>query len=378
MELIRTNSTKQKNTVEAVKEVTSKLHTEPSLLLFFTSTTHSFKEVTALFNAQYPNSEVVGLTTTGEIGPSGFLENGLVAMSFAKSIGQISTVLMNDISKYPVFSRNDLISAAKHIGINLNSQTLEKEGLVLVFPNGLIAAEEKMLSIVNSIFSHEGFPVFGATAGDDAKFIETFVSLNGEVSSKGGVVIFMKPTVDFVMLKENIFTSTGKSMKITKADTEQRIVYELDGKKATTIYANQLGVKENELDQYFMTNPLGRRFNNEIFIASPFQILPNGAIQFYCQVFQDSIVEILEPKNPVETLQQTLHTFKSEFTELEGVLAFNCILRKLQFQSHGIFPELNRELEKLPNLGGFCSYGEQFNKSLVNQTLVLLGLGKKR
>lgn len=231
MELIRSNSTKQTNTVEAVKEVTSKLHTEPSLLLFFTSTTHSFQEVTALFNAQYPNCEVVGLTTTGEIGPSGFLENGLVAMSFAKSIGQISTVLMNDISKYPIFSRNDLISSAKHIGINLNSQSLEKEGLALVFPNGLIAAEEKMLSIVNSIFPHEGFPVFGATAGDDAKFIETFVSLNGEVSSKGGVVIFMKPTVDFVMLKENIFTSTGKSMKITKADTEQRVVYELDGKR---------------------------------------------------------------------------------------------------------------------------------------------------
>ncbi|MEX3621482.1 FIST signal transduction protein [Viridibacillus arvi] len=378
MELIRSNSTKQTNTVEAVKEVTSKLHTEPSLLLFFTSTTHSIQEVTVLFNAQYPNCEVVGLTTTGEIGPSGFLENGLVAMSFAKSIGQISTVLMNDISKYPIFSRNDLISSAKHIGINLNSQSLEKEGLALVFPNGLIAAEEKMLSIVNSIFPHEGFPVFGATAGDDAKFIETFVSLNGEVSSKGGVVIFMKPTVDFVMLKENIFTSTGKSMKITKADTEQRVVYELDGKKATTVYANRLGVKENELDRYFMTNPLGRRFNNEIFIASPFQILPNGTIQFYCQVFQDSIVEILEPKNPVETLQQTLHTFKSNFTELEGVLAFNCILRKLQFQNHGLFPELNRELEKLPNLGGFCSYGEQFNKSLVNQTLVLLGLGKRR
>ncbi|MGE7624574.1 FIST signal transduction protein [Viridibacillus sp. NPDC096237] len=378
MELIRSNSTKQQNTVEAVKEVTSKLHTEPALLLFFTSTTHQFQEITALFNAQYPNSEVVGLTTTGEIGPSGFLENGLVAMSFAKNIGQISTVLMNDITKYPVFSRNDLISAAKHIGINLTSQTLEKEGVALVFPNGLIAAEEKMLSIVNSIFSHEGFPVFGATAGDDAEFIETFVSLNGEVSSRGGIVIFMKPTVDFVMLKENIFTSTGKSMKVTKVDTEQRIVYELDGKMATIVYANLLGIRENELDRYFMTNPLGRRFNDEIFIASPFQILSNGAIQFYCQVFQDTIVEILEPKNPVETLQQTLHTLKSEFTKLEGVLAFNCILRKLQFQSQGLFPDLNRELEKLPSLGGFCSYGEQFNKSLVNQTLVLLGLGKKR
>ncbi|MBK3494787.1 FIST C-terminal domain-containing protein [Viridibacillus sp. YIM B01967] len=378
MELIRSNSTTHKNTAEAINQVTSKLHTEPALLLFFTSTIHKFEEVTALFHEQYPNSRVVGLTTTGEIGPFGFLENGLAAMSFSKEIGRISTVLMEDISKYPIFSRNDLVTAAKNTGINLNSQSLEKEGLAIVFPNGLIAAEEKMLSIVNSIFTNEGFPVFGGTAGDDAKFIETYVSVNGKISSNGGVVIFMKPSVDFFMLKENIFTSTGKSMKITKVDIEQRIVYELDGKKATTVYANLLGVKESQLDQYFMTNPIGRRFNDEIFIASPFQILPNGAIQFYCQVFQDAIVEILEPKNPFETLQQTLQTFTSQFVQLEGVLACNCILRKSQFQSQCLFPDLNRELEKLPNLGGFCSYGEQFNKSLVNQTLVLLGFGKKR
>lgn len=27
-----------------------------------------------------------------------------------------------------------------------------------------------MLSIVNSIFHHDGFPIFGGTAGDDEKF----------------------------------------------------------------------------------------------------------------------------------------------------------------------------------------------------------------
>ncbi|WP_431027216.1 FIST signal transduction protein [Lysinibacillus sp. LZ02] len=378
MEFIRSNSTSHKNTKEAVKNVTSELHTEPKLVLFFASTKYSFEEVTMAFKEHYPNSEVVGLTTTGEIGPTGFFEGGIVALSFSKEFGKIRSVLMKDISKYPIFYRNDLIAAAKDIGINPNSSSPEQEGVGIVFPNGLIAAEEKMLSIVNSIFTREGFPIFGGTAGDDTKFVETFVSLNGEISNKGGIAIFMKPTVDFVIMKENIFKSTGKLMRVTKANTEERIVYEMNGRKATAVYADLLGVKESELTQYFMSNPVGRRFNNEIFIASPFQVLPNGAIQFYCQVFQDSIVEILEPMDPVETLQQTLANFTSQFSQLEGVLACNCILRKLQFQSQRIFPELNRELTKLPNLGGFCSYGEQLNKSLINQTLVLLGFGKKR
>ena len=166
-------------------------------------------------------------------------------------------------------------------------------------------------------------------------------------------------------------------MKITKVDTESRIVYEMDGQRAATVYAKKLGVSEADLPNYFMTNPIGRRFNDEIFIASPFQILSDGAIQFYCQVFLDSIVEILEPMDPVETLEHTLQQFTSQFSEIEGVLACNCILRKLQFQNQQLFPELNRQLSQLPNLVGFCSYGEQLNKSLINQTLVLLGFGEK-
>lgn len=285
---------------------------------------------------------------------------------------------MKDISKYPIFYRNDLLAAAKEISINVTSKQISEEGVALVFPNGLLGAEEKMLSIVNSVFDYEGFPIYGGTAGDDAKFVQTFVSVNGEISSTGGAVVFMKPVLDLLIMKENIFKSTGKKLKITKADTEQRIVYEIDGRKAATVYAQALGIKESELARAFMFNPLGRRFNDKIFIASPFQVLPNGAIQFYCQIFQDSVVEILEPMNPLEALQETLTLFTSYFSNIEGVVACNCILRKLQFQSQNMIPNLNKQLSTLPHLAGFSSYGEQINKSLINQTLVLLGFGTKR
>ena len=176
-------------------------------------------------------------------------------------------------------------------------------------------------------------------------------------------------------MKENIFVGTGKTAKITKADTEKRTVYEIDGKRASSAYAQLLNVSEAQLPQYFMSNPIGRRFNDELFIASPFRVVENGAIEFYCQVFNDSIIEILQPKDPVETLKETLQNFISEFKELEGVLACNCILRKLQFQHQHLIPTLNNQLKVLPNLGGFSSYGEQLNKSLINQTLVMIGFG---
>lgn len=366
-----------RDTSQAFQEVCAQLHTDPALILFFTSTVHSFERLTELFKDKFPSSEVVGVTTTGEIGPKGFSDQSLTVQSFSHEFGKIEALLIDNIEKYPIFDRNNLMHSAKKIGIRVESEHIETEGLAFVFPTGLVAGEEKMLSIVNSIFHHDGFPIFGGTAGDDAQFVQTAVSLNGKESSKGGVVVFVKPNLDFYIQKENIFTSTGIAMKITKADAEKRVVYEINHEPATKAYARALGVSEQQLPQYFMTNPLGRRFNEELFIASPFQVEDKGALAFYCQVFQDAVVELLEPKDPVQTLRNTLAEFTSSFDQLEGVLACNCILRKLQFQEQGLFPALNSQLSELPNLAGFCSYGEQLNKSLINQTLVLIGFGKR-
>lgn len=375
MNLIQSAISSNKNTEQAIAEVVQKMHQNPTLVLFFTSTIHHFETVTKLFHEKYPNSEVVGVTTTGEIGPEGFSESSLVAQSYSSQFGKVSAYLMDNIVKYPVFDRKNLLAAASKIGIHTSSARPQDEGVALVFPTGLGAGEEKMLSIVNSIFTNEGFPIFGGTAGDDAKFEKTYVSLNGKLSDQGGIVIFLKPTVQFKIIKENIFKGTGKVAKITKADVEKRIVYEIDYKPAATAYAQLLNVPQKDLANYFMSNPIGRRFNDEIFIASPFRIIENGAIEFYCQVFEGSIVELLEPQDAVVTLQHTLHTFTNDFKEIEGVIACNCILRKLQFQNQRLFPMLNSQLKTLPQLVGFCSYGEQWNKSLINQTLVMIGFG---
>ncbi|MEH6941820.1 FIST signal transduction protein [Bacillus sp. JJ722] len=378
MSMIKTVNSQHNQLDLVFKEVTQSLHSNPVLILFFASTKYSFEELSTHFHQTYPNSEIVGLTTTGEIGPKGLSNGGLSAMSFSKNIGVAKAVLMENIEKYPIFYRKKLKEAATKVGINTGSNYVSKEGIGLVFPNGLIAAEEKMLSVVNSIFDNEGFPLFGGTAGDDAKFQQTMISLNGRVSSIGGIVIFIKPDVDTFIMKENIFQSTKKEMKITKSNTEGRIVYEFDGRPAASVYASRLGISESNLPNYFMTNPLGRKVNNEIFIASPFQVLPDGGIQFYCQLFQDTKVDILEPKEPVEALKQTLHNLHKEFATLDGVLAVNCILRKQQFQNQNLYPALNNELSKIPNLAGFSSYGEQLNKSQINQTLILLGFGTRK
>lgn len=352
------------------------LHDQPSLVFFFSSTKYDFLELSKQMTLAFQGSEVIGVTTVGEIGPKGFESTGVSAMSFDQQF-KVAAVLMDDIEKFPIFSRKKLITAAKNIGISLSSKNMEREGIALIFPNGLVAGEEKMLSIVNSIFEHDGFPIFGGTAGDDAKFKETSISVNGKVSSKGGAVALMKTNIDIHIHKENIFQTTGRVMEITKVNTEERIVYEMNGKRAASEYARLLGVSESQLPNYFMKSPLGRKVNEDIYIASPFQVLKDGSIQFYCQIFQHQKVDILEPIDPITTLNKSVLALKNEFRQLDGVLAINCILRKLQFEQEHLISALNKEFETLPSLAGFCSYGEQINNTQLNQTLVLLGFGNK-
>lgn len=378
MDFIRSAMTSAKETESAIDELTQKLHNDPALVLFFASTVYDFESVTQQFRQRYPRAQIVGVTTTGEIGPQGFNEYSLTAQSYAKEFGQVKAVLLNDIVKYPIFERQNLVQTAKEVGIQVASKNAQKEGLAFVFPVGLQAGEEKMLSVVNSIFVNDGFPIFGGTAGDDAKFITTKVSVNGQITTTGGATVFIKPKVDFYLLKENNFKSTGKKVKITKADAEKRIVYEMDHRPAAEVYAKQLNVPVKDLVKHWGLHPLGRKFNEDFYNASPFDVKPSGEVEFYCQVYEGDILEVLEPRDPIVEMEKTIHQFTAKFSELHGVLACNCILRKLQFQNERLFPTLNERLKQLPNLCGFSSYGEQLNKSQLNQTMLLIGFGKLR
>ena len=121
-----------------------------------------------------------------------------------------------------------------------------------------------------------------------------------------------------------------------------------------------------------MNNPLGKIYEDEIYIASPMKVNSDKSITFYCQMMSDTFVDILKPVDPVQQMRKTIKEveFKPSF-----VLAINCILRSLKFQQEGLWKSIDSELLSLcPNVTGFISYGEQFYNKHVNQTMVLLAI----
>lgn len=346
------------------------------LVVFFASNVYDFTALSKEMRNKFPEVELIGCTTAGEISKNGFTEKSVVALGIAAdNFVPVSTVIKN-IHSTPMLFRNEVADTFKKAGLDPADPACSSKGFGILLIDGLRSAEEKVLSVVNSVIKNPDFQLIGGSAGDGLEFKNTYVCLNGEVYSDAAVVTFIKTNKKFYIHKEDIFRTTEKSMTVTKANIRERRIYELDDKPAAQTYAEYLGIHKNELSKYFMSNPIGRRVGNKVWTASPFQILADDSIQLYSQVFQGALVDILSPEDVIEKAQDTVKAIKEKIPNVKATIAVNCILRTLQFKDQNKCGAVSAELAKLGQFIGFSSYGEQLCKMHLNQTLVVLALGE--
>ncbi|WP_242655154.1 FIST signal transduction protein [Clostridium cellulovorans] len=365
---------KSKNTEEAAKEIISNIkQIDEKLIIFFASPTYDFSRLSEILYSAFSHCEVIGCTTSGEISEKGFSDDSLVAMSMASSNLTVKSVLFEDGYKHPILKSDEIKTTLQTLGFNPESQNIEKEGFALTLFNGLYNLEEKLLSVIYSIIRNKNFNVLGGTAGDNLAFKETLICHNGKIINNGGLVTFVKTTEKFMVYKETIFKPMGKLLIATKVDVRNRIVYEFNNKPATTEYAKVLGIDERNLSEHFTINPLGRVLGDDIYISTPFQINSDKSISLYCQILENSTIEVLEPLDPIEVSEKTVAFIKETMPSANFALMFNCILRTLYFKETLITDKLTKVIAKgIPRFVGFTTYGEQLRTRHFNQTLVMI------
>lgn len=365
------------NVSAAVTELEKQIkQTDLKLILFFASNSYDFHALAKEMHRAFPATEIIGCTTAGELSRRGFTDNSIVALGIAAdNFTPVSTVIKS-IHSTPMLYRKDVENTLKKCGLDPLDPSCSKKGFGLLLIDGLQSAEEKVLSVVNSVIKAPDFQFVGGSAGDGLDFKNTYVSLNGEVYSDAAVVTFVKTDKKFYVHKEDIFQTTEKSMTVTKANIRERMVYEFNNQPATQAYAACLGIPKNDLSKYFSSNPIGRRIGNKVWTASPFQIMENDSIKFYSQIFQGALIDVLCPDDTLAKARESVQSIKEKIPHVKAVIAINCILRTLQFKEQKQCELIGAELAQLGEVVGFSSYGEQLCKMHLNQTLVLLALGE--
>ena len=372
----KTHFTRNSNERKAAEELYKTCYgKEVKIFMYFASTLYDFSILSEELAKLIDNKcLLVGCTSSGEISSNeGLTKGGLSALAFGDASMKFETVVFEEVSRVPLMHRRDIIEKLAKLGYVESQDKYENlTGLLLV--DGLKGAEEKLLSVLNSVFEGK-LNLIGGSAGDDLKFEKTLLALNGKVVEDSAIFTMIKSNVKMTIYRENIFDSQGIEIDITKADEKNRKILEIDNKPAKSRYAELLGVNKNNLGNYILKNPIGRKIGEAIYISSIASI-DGESLNMYAQVFENSRAEILKAKNPIVTQKETLEKIRSEFREIYGVFCVNCILRFLQFEKEGVLQEISRGIGSLGKYGGFVSYGEQYNKQHLNQTLTLLVMGR--
>ncbi|AWK51657.1 hypothetical protein DIC82_11805 [Clostridium beijerinckii] len=293
-------------------------------------------------------------STSGEYTCNGYKDGVITGFEYDKGESKVVEI------EYPAIKSIDMLKGAYDKVKN------NKNAFMLLLCDGLSGTEESILSTF--YFIPPDFKIIGGSSGDNLNFKETYIYIGGK--RVANVSVFFNSKRRTCILKENIYTSIGQTLLVTEADVLNRTVKSFNNRPASTEYARVLGITEKELPSFFMNHPLGKKYENDIFIASPMKVNSDKSITFYCELMENTFVDVLKAEDPIEVLKQTI---KSAQFNPSFIFSVHCILRSLKFIQEKKWPVFDKEMIKFcNNITGFVSYGEQYYKNHSNQTMVLL------
>jgi hypothetical protein len=348
------------------------------LLIVFYSSSYDPKGLHQALTAKFPEVPLIGCSTSGECYEGERFVNSIAVFGLSSDKLKCSVLPLTNVSN---INQDDVIGLADRLTSNLGCKRDDLDAnrfFCLAVMDGLSMKEENTYPLVADAL--EGVTLFGGSAGDDTKFEKTTVLCNDGVFSDAGVFALTYTKEDFEIFKHQHFMSTGQDMVITEVDEATRRVLEIDGYPAAERYAELVGKSPKDLNaEVFSLHPVAFCYNDELYIRSVQKLNDDMSLSFYCAIEEGMVVEMVKHSDMAKALEDHIDDINTKFSEVDGLIAFNCILRSLEASAnseHSLLGEKFRNLTS--NVVGFDTYGECLNGFHINQTLVSLVIGKKR
>lgn len=349
---------------------------DTELVLFFCSSFYDLDAIADEVNRLFAGLTVVGCTTAGEIGPSGYLTHSLSGASFSSrvcsvAIGRISPLQQFDITSGRRFSQSLLQQLESHAPA---ADTSNCFAFLLI--DGMSRREEAVARALQDGLGQ--IPLFGGSAGDDLKFARTWIFHENKFHSDSAVLVLASTSLPFKIFKTQHFVSEAERLVVTEADASRRIVTEINGLQAAEEYARVVGVPVSDLSpERFAASPMVVAIDGTEYVRSIQQSNPDGSLTFYCAIDEGLVLRVVRGVDLVGNLEQAFDTLRASVGPLQMVIACDCVLRNLEISQSGLKDTVGAVLHK-NNAVGFSTYGEQFRGVHVNQTMTGIAFGCAR
>lgn len=357
----------------AVRELAEQIkQPEMSAVIFFASSKYDLEKLGDELKQTFA-VPVVGCTTSGEITPQGYREHSITGVSLADAqlevlIHEIRPLSCLDVSRIEdiATSVKGRLSAAKR-----EDPATAAFGLLLI--DGLSTMEEQVIAQLNHHLL--SVPLIGGSAGDDLAFHKTYVYVNGRFVSDCATVAVFITTLPFKTFKMQHFVPTDKKLVITRADPNQRIVYEINAKPAATEYANLLGLNIDDLQPMVFTKyPVMLKIGGEYYVRSIQKVNADGSLTFFCAIDEGLVLTLSEGIDLVNNLEDTLGRAADSVPNPQLIIGCECILRRLEVIEKNLTETVGTIMAR-NHVVGFHTYGEQFDSVHVNQTFTGVVVG---
>ena len=322
--------------------------------------------------ARYPVAQIVGCTTSGEIGPSGVNDDSIqiTAIQWQK--------VMQRVAQAKIAGMQDSFDTGVGLAKQLKADSLRT---VILISDGLNTNGSELLKGFQAILGE--IPIIGGLAGDGGTFTKTLQLFNDTISSNMAIAIGL--------YGDALITSSGAlggwkpygpPRSVTKS--EKNVVYELDGKPALPLYRMYIGEAfARGLPGTGLRFPLavieeGKRDVEKIRTLGGFSTVDNS-LTFFGNVEEGSTVRLCQTNHgrlvegagaAANLVLDGLNQNKTNQTGL--ALCVSCVGRKGVMAEHvGDEVKLVRQiLGPQTTVTGFYSYGELAPRPNTNDSVL--------
>lgn len=343
-----------------------------SLVLFFCSSHYDLSALAEAMTACFGDVPVIGCTTAGELGPDGYQDNSLSGASFPAEAFFVSSLFEKNLktARLNQLQRKTQELEAVHKE-NRAEQYTNSFALLLI--DGVSQCEDAITRVIHN--SMPCMPLLGGSAGDDLEFRQTHVFYQGEFHAEGAVLLLISTCCPIAAIKSQHFTATDQRLVVTGADPRKRLVTEINGLPAAAEYARLTDVDEKDLNlMRFARSPVVVMINGREYVRSIQQANPDGSLTFYSAIEEGLVFRVARGVDLFSNLSSSLQQACETIGEPQLLLAFDCVLRKLEMEQSGDKARAS-ELIKRYHAIGFNSYGEQYSGVHVNQTFTGMAIG---
>ncbi len=340
--------------------------------VFFSALRNASKVASGVAES-FGEKKFMGHGTYFQVNPSGFFHDSVSVLAVnsdsitlstgigedvdvdAKAAGRAAVIhALKDIKKEQTANLLGMLRFNPYTCLMFTSRQYEKAGIA---EEGII---DGMMDLLGPKFSIIGSTCSGVDPITKSLIQPGYVICNGRAYSNTVICGILSSKLRVGVAIGHGFTPTQKVALVTRSGGN--IVYELNGEPALKVYANLLGVSQDELRRYFATAPFLRKgplnhyafavmdARGEYWLRAPRYSLDDDSLFFIAEVKPGTALVLMETDE-----QRTLRAIGTvagkaatvaATQKIAGALNFNCSTHRL------VISDLSKEFEVLKRVWG--------------------------